>query len=163
MKKLIVVTLSKKDDILIKTRLNKTKIIVRKKALFMYEMKEEYKIGVELIDEQHKKLFELADKAYMLLKNDFALDKYDKIVEIIEELKDYTIFHFKSEEEYMESINYKRLFTQKIEHAEFIKKLDAIDLKNVDENQDESLVEMLNFLNDWLTEHILRNDKLIGV
>ena len=97
----------------------------------------------------------------MLLKNDFALDKYDKIVEIIEELKDYTIFHFKSEEEYMESINYKRLFTQKIEHAEFIKKLDAIDLKNVDENQDESLVEMLNFLNDWLTQHILRNEKLI--
>ena len=129
----------------------------------MYEMKEEYKIGVEKIDEQHKKLFELADKAYMLLKDDFTLDKYDKIVHIVEELKDYTVFHFKSEEEYMESINYKRIFTQKIEHSEFIKKLDAIDLKNVDENQDESLVEMLNFLNDWLTEHILRNDKLIGV
>ena len=46
--------------------------------------------------------------------------------------------------------------------SEFIKKLDEIDLKNVDENQDESLVKMLNFLNDWLTEHILRNDKLIG-
>ena len=128
----------------------------------MYEMKEEYKIGVEQIDEQHKKLFELADKAYMLLKDDFTLDKYDKIVHIVEELKDYTVFHFKSEEEYMESINYKRLFTQKIEHSEFIKKLDAIDLKNVDENQDESLIKMLSFLNDWLTEHILRNDKLIG-
>ena len=129
----------------------------------MYEMKEEYKIGVEQIDEQHKKLFELADKAYMLLKDDFTLDKYDKIVHIIEELKDYTIFHFKSEEEYMESINYKRLFTQKIEHEEFIKKIEAIDLRNIDEKQDESLVKILNFLNDWLTEHILKTDKLIGL
>ena len=128
----------------------------------MYEMKEEYKIGVELIDEQHKKLFELADKAYMLLTDEFALDKYDKIVEIVEELKEYTIFHFKSEEEYMESINYKRLFTQKIEHEKFIKSLENIDLRHIDENQDDSLVKMLNFLNEWLTEHILRNDKLIG-
>ena len=128
----------------------------------MYEMKEEYKIGVELIDEQHKKLFELADKAYMLLKDEFTLDKYDKIVHILEELKDYTIFHFESEEGYMESINYKRLFSQKIEHGQFIKKLDEIDLKNIDKNQDEGLVKILNFLNDWLTEHILRNDKLIG-
>ena len=156
-------TLWKKDDILIKNGLNKTKIIVRKKVLFMYEMKEEYKIGVELIDEQHKKLFELANKAYILLKDDFSLDKYDKIVHILEELKDYTIFHFKSEEEYMESINYKKLFTQKIEHEEFIKKIEAIDLRNIDEKQDESLVKILNFLNDWLTEHILKTDKLIGL
>jgi len=125
-------------------------------------MKEEYKIGVESIDEQHKKLFELADKAYMLLKDAFSLDKYDKIVEIVEELKEYTIFHFKSEEEYMESINYKRLFTQKIEHEKFIKSLDDIDLRHLDQNQDDSLVKMLNFLNEWLTEHILGNDKLIG-
>lgn len=128
----------------------------------MYEMKEEYKIGVEQIDEQHKRLFELADKAYMLLKDEFTLDKYDKIVEIIQELKDYTIFHFKYEEAYMESINYKRMFTQKIEHDQFVKKLEAIDLKNIDQNQDKSLIEMLDFLNTWLTEHILKNDKLIG-
>lgn len=128
----------------------------------MYEMKDEYKIGVEHIDEQHKKLFELADKAYMLLNDEFTIDKYDRIVEILNELKDYTIFHFKSEEEYMESINYKRMFTQKIEHNRFIKALEEIDLTHVDQNQDESLVKMLEFLNQWLTEHILKNDKLIG-
>lgn len=128
----------------------------------MYEMKEEYKIGVEQIDEQHKKLFELADKAYMLLKDEFTIDKYDRIVEILNELKEYTIFHFKSEEEYMESINYKRMFTQKIEHEKFIKTLEEIDLSHLDQNQDESLVNMLEFLNEWLTEHILKNDKLIA-
>jgi hemerythrin len=127
----------------------------------MYEMKEEYKIGVENIDKQHKKLFELADKAYMLLKDDFSVDKYDKIVNLLSELKEYTIFHFKSEEEYMESINYKRLFTQKIEHDNFIKALENIDYNALDSEQDESLVKILNFLNDWLVEHILKTDKLI--
>ena len=112
----------------------------------MYEMKEEYKIGVEQIDEQHKKLFELADKAYMLLKDELVIDKYDKIVEILEELKEYTIFHFRSEEEYMQSIGYKRLFTQKVEHDNFIKELEDVDYSSIDAKQDESLVKILNFL-----------------
>jgi hemerythrin len=124
-------------------------------------MKEEYKIGVEHIDEQHKKLFELADKAYMLLKDELALDKYDKIVQLLDELKEYTIFHFRSEEEYMESIGYKRLFTQKIQHDNFIKELENVDYSSIDAKQDESLVKILNFLNDWLVEHILKTDKLI--
>ena len=128
----------------------------------MYKMKEEYKIGLDHIDKQHEKLFELADKAYMLLKDEFAVDKYDKIVEIINELKEYTIFHFKSEEEYMESINYKGLFSQKLQHEKFINVLQELDFKQIDENQDESLIKMLDFLNDWLSDHILISDKFIG-
>lgn len=89
----------------------------------MYEFKEEYKTGIDFIDEQHKVLFEIADKTYALLKNDLTIDKYDKVVELIKELQDYTGFHFNAEEEYMKSINYKRMFTQKIEHDAFIKKL----------------------------------------
>lgn len=128
----------------------------------MYEFKEEYKTGIEFIDEQHKKLFEIADKTYYLLKDEFSIDKYDKIIELINELKDYTVFHFKSEEEYMESINYKRMFTQKIEHEAFIKKIEEIDFNKIDENQDEYIVELLEFLNNWLANHICTNDKLIG-
>lgn len=128
----------------------------------MYEMKEEYKIGIEIIDEQHKKLFELTEKTYQLLKNDFTLDKYDKIIHLVEELKEYTEFHFKAEEEYMESIGYKKMFTQKIEHVGFIKKLNDVDLKKIDENQDEYIMGILQFLNAWLVEHILEKDMLIG-
>jgi hemerythrin-like metal-binding domain len=127
----------------------------------MFEMKEEYKIGIGIIDEQHKRLFELADEAYTLLKDDFAIDKYDRILGIVDDLKEYTKFHFKTEEDYMESINYKRLFSQKVEHIDFIKKLDTIDFRQVDDNQDETLVRMLGFLNDWLVNHINGTDKLI--
>ncbi|GKX67882.1 bacteriohemerythrin [Inconstantimicrobium mannanitabidum] len=128
----------------------------------MYEMKEEYKTGIEAIDEQHKKLFDIADRAYMLLKDEYTIDKYDKIVTIIKELKDYTAYHFKFEEEYMDSIGYKRMFTQKIEHAEFIKKLDEIDFDKIDKDQDKYILSILQYLNDWLVEHIYEKDKLIG-
>ena len=37
----------------------------------MYEMKPEYYTGIAQIDEEHKKLFEIADEAYELYKNEF--------------------------------------------------------------------------------------------
>lgn len=128
----------------------------------MYEMKEEFKTGIEFVDKEHKMLFDIADRIYVLLNNEFSIDKYDKIVSVIEELKDYTTFHFKDEEAYMESINYKRMFTQKIDHDNFVKKLDDINLKELDENQDKHIFELLEFVNDWLIHHILEKDKLIG-
>ena len=128
----------------------------------MYEFKEEYKTGIDFIDEQHKVLFGIADKTYNLLKNDLALDKYDKIVALIEELQNYTVFHFNAEEEYMNSINYKRMFTQKVEHDAFIKRIKDVDFSKIDQDQDDYIISILQLLNDWLTGHIFENDKLIG-
>jgi hemerythrin len=128
----------------------------------MYEMKEEFKTGIELIDNEHKMLFDIADRIYMLINNEFIIDKYDKIVNLIEELKDYAAFHFKDEEAYMESINYKKMFTQKIDHENFIKKLNEIDLNELDENQDKYILDLLEFVNQWLVTHILEKDKLIS-
>lgn len=128
----------------------------------MFEMKEEYKTGIKSIDDQHKMLFEIADRTYMLLKDNYTIDKYDKMVELLNELKDYAVYHFKEEEEYMKSINYKRMFTQKIEHDNFIKKLNDIDIRKIDENQDGYILSILGFLNSWLVEHILEKDLLIG-
>ena len=127
----------------------------------MFQMEEKYKIGDPQIDEEHEKLFEIGERAYQLLKDPYAIDKYDKIVEVIEELKAYTVYHFKDEENYMKSINYKRLFTQKIDHADFIRKINDVNLDKIDENQDEAIMEILTFLNDWLISHILDKDLLI--
>lgn len=127
----------------------------------MFEMKEEYKLGVPNIDEQHTKLFELGEAAYKLLKDRYSIDKYDKIVAIIKELGTYTATHFKDEEDYMESIHYRKLFSQKVQHEEFIKAVAAVDLNKIDENQDEYIMEILNFIAKWLTEHIIKEDLLI--
>lgn len=56
----------------------------------------------------------------------------------------------------------KGMFTQKIEHENFIRKLDEVDYKTIDENPDAYVLNILEFSNTWLTEHILHNDKLIG-
>lgn len=128
----------------------------------MIKWKDDYKIGIDLIDEQHQKLFEIAGRAYDLLKNNFKMDKYDAIVDIIEELKEYTAYHFKTEEDYMQSIEYKRFFSQKVQHNDFIEKINGIDLKKVDDNQGTYLIEILEFIANWIGEHILGQDKLIS-
>lgn len=127
----------------------------------MIKWKESYELGVTHIDEQHEKLFEIADRAYKLLTNEFVVDKYDKIIEILAELKEYTIFHFKSEEEYMLSIGYKKFFSHKVEHENFINEINNIDLDKIDINQDQSVKEILEFVVDWIDCHILNQDKLI--
>ncbi|MGK0466445.1 bacteriohemerythrin [Clostridium sp.] len=129
----------------------------------MFEMIEKYKTSIPHIDVEHEKLFDIGEKAYQLLINPYDMDKYDKIMDVIGELKEYTIFHFKDEEDYMESINYKRLFTQKIDHQYFIEKLEEVNLNKVDENQNEAIMTILTFLNDWLVNHILEKDLLIPV
>lgn len=128
----------------------------------MYEMKEEYFTGIELIDKEHAKLFQIAETVYQLLHDELIPDKYDHIRQVLVELRDYTVMHFEHEEEYMKSIQYKRMFMQKVEHDAFIHKIEDLEFDKLDENQDETIHEILKFLTDWLVQHILENDKLIG-
>ncbi len=128
----------------------------------MYEMKAEYYTGIDFIDQEHKKLFEIANKAYELLENEFIPDKYDYIMEVVDELRDYMQYHFDHEEEYMKSIKYKRFLSQKVAHDDFIEKINSYDSEIVDENQKDSLLELLEFLTSWLVHHIYEKDKLIA-
>ena len=126
----------------------------------MYEMKPEYYIGIDMIDEEHKQLFKYADDAYELLHDENTPDKYDRIDIILENLRDYTEKHFTGEEQYMESIHYKKLFTQKVQHQQFISKLDEfMDQHNADmDDQDEQIMGILEYLTEWLGNHILHVD-----
>lgn len=130
----------------------------------MYEMKKEYFTGIELIDEEHAKLFEYADQIYELLNDKFIADKYDSIKDILGKLFHYAEKHFADEEEYMESIQYKRLFTQKIQHKAFIDELNKYNLDEIDgmDDKDKVIENLLTFITDWLVEHILNVDTLIG-
>ena len=126
-----------------------------------YEFTEEYYTGIPKIDEDHAKLFEIANRAYELLTNQFKMDKYDEIADVLEELKDYTKYHFGHEEEYMKSINYGKRFSQMHQHNQFIEKLESYNLKDIDENQQAALLEILDFLALWLQGHIKGMDKRI--
>lgn len=130
----------------------------------MYEMKKEYFTGIQIVDEEHAKLFEYANQIYELLNEEFMVDKYDNIKDLLIKLKDYAKVHFADEEAYMESIQYKKIFTQKVQHQAFIDALEEYDLDEIDqmEDQDAVISKMLTFVTDWLVDHILNLDTQIG-
>ena len=128
----------------------------------MYEFKDEFLTGIEMIDNEHRRLFEIAEEIYVLKNEEFVPDKYDNIKKVIEELRDYTITHFAHEEEYMESIGYKKMFSQKVQHAELIGTINEWNLDDIDEAQDAFIDEILETVVNWLTDHILYLDKQIG-
>lgn len=127
----------------------------------MIQWRDEFALGVPAIDEQHRKLFEIANRAYSVLKNELLVDKYDQIVNIFDELKDYTIYHFSFEENYMKSIGYRRFLSHKVQHDDFIQKINETDLNKLDENQEQYLIDTLEYVVDWIEKHILGVDKRI--
>ena len=128
----------------------------------MLQWKEEYEVGVSEIDEQHQKLIDIANRVYELMRNELALDKYDQIVEILQELKEYTVYHFHFEEGLMQKAKYKKRFSHKILHQNFLAQVEAVDLSAVDENQEAYLIQIMDFIANWLIEHIVGEDKKVG-
>lgn len=134
-----------------------------KNAKNMFEFTDEYKTGITLVDDEHRRLFEIIKETNDVIEAELLHDKYDAIVHIIEELKDYTIMHFQDEERYMESIGYPGIEQQRIAHEAFIDKMNEINLDDVDDNQKAYLEELIDFLLGWLINHILKMDKKIPV
>ena len=122
---------------------------------------DKFKVGVALIDEEHKQLFAIIGKVHTAIRNNFVHDKFDVILDILVELKEYTRVHFADEENYMREIGYDGLPYQEMLHQKFINKLNELDLDDVDDNQEEYLYDFLEFLQNWLVNHILRVDKMI--
>ena len=127
----------------------------------MFEFTDEYKTNIDFVDEEHRKLFEIIEHTYDVINAQFLADKYDQIVSIIEQLKEYTKLHFSDEERYMEEIWYEGLEAQKLAHEAFVDRLAGIDMDAVDDSQQEYLFELIDFLLEWLKNHILKMDKKI--
>ena len=122
---------------------------------------DEFKTGVAVIDEEHQMLFQIVGKIYDAIEVELVHDKFDLILDILDELKEYTRVHFADEENYMREIGFEGLAQQEILHQKFIETLADVNLDDVDDNQVEYLYEVLNFLQNWLVNHILKVDKLI--
>lgn len=129
----------------------------------MYEMKPEYYTGIEAIDKEHARLFELAGQTYELLNNDILLDKADSITNLISELINYTRTHFSHEEAYMKSIRYPHISAHTQQHRKFEEALLDFDLDSIEDDfdgQNEAVQNLLDFLINWLTNHIMKVDML---
>ena len=126
----------------------------------MYEMKSEYYTGIESIDQEHSRLFELAQETQDLLTDPLVYDKTEKLNSLISELIDYTKTHFAHEEAFMRSIHYAEIDSHMVLHRKFEDNLMQFDpdcLEDVD-NQNEIVEKLLGFLITWLIDHIQRMD-----
>ena len=76
-------------------------------------------------------------------------------------LIDYAGIHFADEEKLMVKVNFAELPAHKLEHEAFVKK--ALKLQAVFHTDQVVLsFTVMEFLKDWLVNHILKNDKKYG-
>lgn len=121
------------------------------------EWDSKYDVGIEAVDKQHRHLVDLMNDLYdACLGEKLELDQ--KFKDVMKELVDYVMVHFKDEEKIMEAINYPNLKEHKQTHEGFIKEM----LSSVSAyTNGKQLVpnSFVRFLRDWLFNHILIDDK----
>ena len=125
-----------------------------------------YHTGIPSIDDEHRRLFDIIRETNTLIHNDLLHDKYDEIIHLLDELREYTKDHFNDEEDYMKKIGFPELDAQIRAHTAFVDKLMSINLEALDEidsHQQEYLLGLIDFLTGWLVNHILKMDTKIGV
>ncbi len=119
------------------------------------EWNDTYSVKINEIDEQHKKLISLINE----LHNAMSKGKSKEILEsILSGLVDYTVEHFSTEEKYMDKFNYPDSLMHKKEHQTFVRQVQEYQEKLKDKNFLLS-IQVMNFLKDWLLNHILGLDK----
>lgn len=123
-----------------------------------YLWRENYAIGDEEIDAQHRQLFVLLDRLYASV---CSQDQAQAVERVAEELVAATREHFLHEEAFMRRVQYPRLEAHQAEHqrllADVNQRLEAL-------RQGERIVsvELLEFMNDWLSHHIAASDRALG-
>ncbi|KGG80367.1 hypothetical protein Y919_06530 [Caloranaerobacter azorensis H53214] len=126
----------------------------------MFKWKEEFSTKVDIFDEEHKKLFEIGNRLYDLIKLDDEIDRYDEIMGVISEMADYAKYHFKHEEELMHKYGYppREFFKHVSEHKAFFMEVEKMMNKDIDVEQREVSMHLVTFLVDWISNHILKTD-----
>lgn len=125
---------------------------------YIMKWKPSYALGIDIIDEQHKHLFDLAEGAEALLELPDHMDKYDEIISLVQELKDYVRYHFQEEEKLLLEMKYNRYFAHHVHHQDFIEEMEKIDIYALDDHQKEELLKITSLVTSWLVEHVLVED-----
>jgi len=112
-------------------------------------------VGVKEIDDQHKKLVDMANRLNDAMQIGQGRESLSKV---LNELVDYTVYHFGTEEKLMGLHQYPFQAAHKEEHKKLIQDVGAFKAK-FDKGDAAITSEIMNFLRDWLTKHILGTDK----
>ncbi|HOJ29913.1 MAG: hemerythrin family protein [Spirochaetes bacterium] len=119
------------------------------------EWGEHLSVGVTVFDNEHKQLVSLVNKLNHAL---LAGSAKKTMEEILQNLVNYTKIHFKHEEDYMVLYDYPEYEKHKKEHDALTDQVMDFYMRYQAGKTVFSL-ELMNFLKDWLTNHILISDK----
>lgn len=114
-----------------------------------------YSVNVPVIDNQHKKLIDLANQLYDAMRAGKGLDVLGPV---LTELVDYTAYHFECEERLLQQHGYPEHDEHKEQHDSLAEK--ARQFKDAfAQGQGSRAMDVMLFLSNWLNIHILEVDK----
>ncbi len=119
------------------------------------EWNDSYSVGIDSIDRQHKRLIHLINQLQTTV--DYSTgEEFER--EALDELVDYTKSHFSYEEELMEKYAYPEFEPHKAQHTKMINAVESV-LAEYETDQDRAMRHALDYLKDWLINHINGTDK----
>ncbi|MEE9614044.1 MAG: bacteriohemerythrin [Thermodesulfobacteriota bacterium] len=124
------------------------------------EWDESLTTGNELIDSQHKVLFERMNEFKRAMELGVGREE---VGEVIAFLEGYITAHFAVEETFMDERGYPNRATHKEEHASFIR--DFEEFKREFHERDPSqffAIKTHGWLTGWLSDHIAQTDMALG-
>ena len=118
------------------------------------EWDDAFSVGIEKIDEQHKKFFSIINRVYDTIQ---VVQNRKEVGSILKDLQEYVMHHFLTEESWMKTYGYPNLDDHKLQHEEATRTVNKLILEYERDYQTVD-VDLLKFLSHWLQNHILQSD-----
>lgn len=124
----------------------------------LIEWSEALSVGIESIDEQHKKLVAIINELHVAMLDHSAKPALSRI---FGELVEYTTSHFGHEERLFAELGYPQEGAHVAEHHRLAGRV--MELKrDFDAGNTAVTLEVMRFLRQWLQDHIVGSDKKYG-
>ncbi|HRY05877.1 MAG TPA: bacteriohemerythrin [Hyphomicrobiaceae bacterium] len=123
--------------------------------MVLLEWSEEFSVGIDLIDKQHKILIRAINLLAMAVEYNSSRELMG---EIFVTLRDYTDTHFSYEEELFDRFSYPETEKHKAEHRSLLSQVVSLE-QRWKSGDAEVGPEVLKFLVTWLRNHIMGSDK----
>lgn len=114
-----------------------------------------YSVKINEIDNQHKKLIELINELHDNMKQGKGKEAVGRI---LKELANYTQYHFQTEENLFKKYLYPESKIHEQQHKDLLEKVTNL-IKDFENGNGILPMDLLEFLKDWLVNHIGKSDK----
>jgi hemerythrin len=119
-----------------------------------FDWKDEYSVGIEEIDEQHKKIILLMNE---LIENIRDAREDCIIMEVLNDLQDYAKYHFRLEAEIFYRFDYFNVREHLVQHEYFVQKLQVLIKEELEKNNHVPQ-KTFDYLVDWFRGHMMKTD-----